>query len=78
MDETTPATPNFNCDLFRGGDYISINSDCGDPFAQGYEIIHLINGAWGGHILSGRCQCQPELIENLAGGSEIWIHHIFH
>jgi len=64
--------------LFCSGDCVLVNSDCGNPFAQGYEVIHLIDDAHGEHILSAGCQCDPELAEDFTTGSEVWVHHTFH
>ena len=70
--------PFFIIDLFRNAGYISINSDCGNPFAQGYEVIHLIDDVYSEHILSRGCRCGPELTEDSTTGSEFWMHHTFH
>jgi len=73
MDDSLTTIP---CLFLHEGDVLT-NSDCGNPFEQGYEVTHFITGP--GHLWSIYCPCKPVLkYENPDNGSEFWVHTTYH
>lgn len=62
--------------LFAEDGVVIINSDCGNPFEQGYQVVHLTPDGGPTHLFSADCWCHPNLdYEDPDNGSEIWTHH---
>lgn len=62
--------------LFVEDGIVTVNSDCGNPFEQGYQVTHLMPDNGPAHLFSIGCWCHPELDhEDPNNGSEIWTHH---